>query len=136
MERIKTHNLELQDEYLKNTLNKQGELQEELKKYIARNKPQPSELFDRAEKVMKLLIEQYKPKLKSLVVQDLKSKLATEIKRLEQEHRALSREYIQQKDVVAEINANLAKAKGEDDKKPLKFERVLQTVRKRNYSIN
>ena len=88
-------------------------------KNIEQNQPQPSELFVRAETVIKSLIEQYKPELKSLVVQDLKSKLATEIKRLEQEHRALSQEYIQQKDVVAEINANLAKAKGEDDKKAL-----------------
>ena len=68
---------------------------------------------------MNSLIESYKPELKSLVVPDLKSKLATEIKRLEQEHRTLSQEYRQQKDVVAEINANLAKAKGEDDRKAL-----------------
>ena len=54
-----------------------------------------------------------------MAVQDLKSKLATEIKRLEQEHRTLSQEYIQQKDVVAEINAKLANAKGEDNKKAL-----------------
>ena len=31
MERIKTHNLEIQDEYLKDTLDTQGELQKELK---------------------------------------------------------------------------------------------------------
>ena len=68
---------------------------------------------------MESLIESYKPELKDLAAQDLKSKLATEIKRLEQEHRTLSQEYRQQKDVVAEINANLAKAKGEDDKKAL-----------------
>ena len=73
MERIKTHNLELQDEYLKKTLDTQGELYKLLKKSIERNKPQPSELFDRAEKVMKPLIEQYRPELQSLVVQDLKS---------------------------------------------------------------
>ena len=69
--------------------------------------------------MIKSLIEQYKPELKGLVVQDLKSKLATEIKSLEQEHRTLSQEYRQQKDVVAEINTNLANAKGDDDKKAL-----------------
>ena len=119
MERIKSHNLDVQDEYLQNTIDKAGALQKELKDYIKRNKPQPSELFVRSEKVMELLIDQYKPELKSLVVQDLKSKLATEIKRLEQEHRTLSQDYIQQKDVVAEIKDKLAKAKSQDDKKAL-----------------
>jgi len=106
---MKNPNLDVQDDYLKQ-IDKQGELYKEFKKYIERNNPQPSELFGRAEKVMKPLIEQYRPELRSLVVQDLKSKLATQIKRLEQEHRTLSQEYKQH---------NLAAAKGEDERKAL-----------------
>ena len=65
------------------------------------------------------MVEKIKPTCKTIVVHDMTSKLATEIKRLEQEHRTLAVEYRQQKDVVAKINSDLGTAGDEDQRKTL-----------------
>ena len=76
-----------------------------MKDYIKRNQAISPALYIKTEDLINRLIEAFKPQLKTLVEDYLKQKLATEINRLEQEHRTLSTEYRQQKDDVAKINS-------------------------------
>ena len=128
MNLIQTYNIDNQYDYLKNTIDKQGELQKELKNYIKRNQALPTALYDKTEDLINSLLEKIKSVLKLVVTNTLKPKLATEINRLEQEHRTLSTEYRQQKDNVAKINSELETVRDKDQRKALEVRKGVADV--------